>query len=96
LLFDLHCERQAVFDFDGENFLLAKLGDCFEHFGRLLLEPEVREDGFTTRAVFTADLELSHYSWRGFERWLARYYPQAFDPAEVQILEQLNKATLRC
>jgi len=84
-----------VLDLDGEDFSLAKLGDCFEHFGCLLLEPEVREGGFAPRTVLAANLELSNDPGRGLERGLACFDPQTLDPAEIQVLEQLDKATLR-
>lgn len=94
-MLDLHCERQAVLDLDGQDFSLAKLGNRFEHFGGLLLQPEVRKGGLAARAVLATDLDLSHDARRGFERGLTRHYTQAFNPAKIQILEQLNKATLR-
>jgi hypothetical protein len=93
-LLDLHCERQAVLDLDGHNFSLAKLGDCFEHFDGLLLKPEVLKNRFGTRTVLAANLELPHDPRRGLERGLTSFDPQTFDPAEIQVLEQLNKPTL--
>jgi hypothetical protein len=84
-----------VLDLDRQNFSIAKLSDSFKHFGRLLLEPEVRKSGFAARTILATDLELSHDPGRGLERGLACFDPQRFDPAKIQVLEQLNKATLR-
>jgi hypothetical protein len=84
-----------VLDLDGENLALANFGNCFEHLGCLLFKPEVREGSFAARTVLAANLELSNDPGRGLERGLSRFDPQAFDPAEIQVLEQFNKATLR-
>jgi len=84
-----------VLDLDGENLALANFGNCFEHLGCLLFKPEVREGSFAARTVLAANLELSNDPGRGLERGLACFDPQTLDPAEIQVLEQLDKATLR-
>lgn len=94
MLLHLHGERQTVLDLDGEDFSVAKLGDCFEHFGCLLLEPEVWEGGFAPRTVLAANLEFSDDPGGRLERRLARFDPQTLDPTEIQVLEQLDKAAL--
>ncbi len=84
-----------MLDLDGEYLALTKFGNRFEHLGCLLFKPEVGQGGFAARTVFAANLELSHDPGRRFKRRLPSFDFQAFDPAEIQVLEQLNKATLR-
>src|SRR5689334_10056276 len=89
---DLHQQRQAMRDFDGPDLAITQFRDSLQEFDNLLLEPEISQRRFWPRAVVAAHPKLLDHPWGRREDGLATAYMQAFDPTEIERLQQFDQA----
>jgi hypothetical protein len=89
---DLGHMRQSVHDSDQKDFSVPDLPDCLHEIDDRLFQPEVFQACLVPSTSLAAQLARSD-DFRGrIEDWHAAAHLQMLDPAEVDVLEQLDKA----
>src|SRR5579885_2083549 len=92
---NLDGKGQAVANVDDQHLPVAHLLDGRQQLFRLLPQQKVIETILGTGRIVRADLQLPNHAWRWVEHWRSIPHQQILDPAEVDLLHQLDKSLLR-